>query len=179
MRVARIGNPRRVVQAALAAIEAEGFDVLVASAIIESAPVGPSLRRYANSAALIACDFGPEDVLARLQRIERAFGRRRAQRRGQRWRARALDLDIVLWSGGVFVSDDLVIPHTEMRQRGFVLGPASMIAHGWRDPVSGLSLAHLNARLSRPAARARRMACVKSASPAQQNASTQGLISFI
>ena len=89
-------------------------------------------------------------MLAALQALEHRFGRTRAQRRGQRWRARALDLDIILWSGGASHSRDLTIPHREMRGRDFVLRPAVAIARDWRDPVSGLSLAQLAARLSRP-----------------------------
>jgi 2-amino-4-hydroxy-6-hydroxymethyldihydropteridine diphosphokinase len=131
-------------------MEARGFRVLAAAPIVESAPVGPSRRRYANSAALVACECSPPEALRVLQAIERDFGRSRAQRMGQRWRARALDLDIVLWSGGIWMDPSLTIPHRELRGRDFVLGPASGIAGKWRDPVSGLSLAQLRARLAAP-----------------------------
>ncbi|MEL6738190.1 MAG: 2-amino-4-hydroxy-6-hydroxymethyldihydropteridine diphosphokinase [Pseudomonadota bacterium] len=148
-RVPGIGDPRRVVAAAFEALEAHGAKLLACGAIIDSAPIGPSLRRYANSACVVESALSPPELLRRLQSLEHQFGRTRNQRRGQRWRARALDLDIILWSGGVWASPDLTIPHREMRGRDFVLGPASAIAGHWRDPVSGLSLAHLRARLSR------------------------------
>jgi 2-amino-4-hydroxy-6-hydroxymethyldihydropteridine diphosphokinase len=63
-----------------------------------------------------------------------------------------LDLDILLWSGGLWISDNpsLAIPHNQMRKRSFVLGPASQIASDWRDPVSGLSIKHLFHRLMQP-----------------------------
>ena len=149
MRVAGVGAPRRVLSAALLALECEGVRVLEAAPVINSPAVGPSLRRYANSAALVETDLAPPDLLSVLQGIERRFGRTRAQRRGQRWRARALDLDIILWSGGTWSSPALTIPHREMRTRDFVLRPASAIARDWRDPVTGLTLAHLYARLNR------------------------------
>jgi 2-amino-4-hydroxy-6-hydroxymethyldihydropteridine diphosphokinase len=64
-----------------------------------------------------------------------------------------LDCDIVLWSGGVWRSGGrtmpLAIPHPAFAIRAFVLTPALAIAPGWRDPVSGLTLAHLHARLTR------------------------------
>ncbi len=91
---------------------------------------------------------GPGALLGELQAIEHRFGRR--DRGGQRWRARVLDLDIVLWSGGTWASPDLLIPHPAFRQRDFVLGPAAGIAPEWRDPLSGLSLRQLHARLTRP-----------------------------
>jgi 2-amino-4-hydroxy-6-hydroxymethyldihydropteridine diphosphokinase len=58
-----------------------------------------------------------------------------------------LDLDIVLWSGGPWASERLVIPHPEFRSRAFVLAPAAAVAPGWRDPVTGRTLRQLNARL--------------------------------
>ncbi|MEM1196464.1 MAG: 2-amino-4-hydroxy-6-hydroxymethyldihydropteridine diphosphokinase [Pseudomonadota bacterium] len=149
MRVVGVGPPRQVLASAFRALEQAGLTLKAVAPTMESAPVGPSLRRYANSAALIECDLAPPGLLALLQRIERDFGRTRAQRRGQRWRARALDLDIILWSAGVWTSSSLIIPHREMRKRAFVLGPATAIAAPWRDPVTGLSLKQLNARLAR------------------------------
>ena len=147
MRVAGVGDPRRVLAAALAALEAAGLALEAVSPSIASDPLGPSLRRYANAAALVASDLDPPALLAVLQRIEHAFGRRR---RGGRWRARPLDLDIVLWSGGTWLNAALIIPHPEFRHRAFVLGPASTAAPRWRDPITGLALRHLHARLTRP-----------------------------
>lgn len=149
MRVPGIGAPRRVLAAALEALEAEGLRVNAIAPVIESVAMGPSLRRYANSAALVEAAMSPRQLLAILQRVELEFGRTRSQRRGQRWRARALDLDIILWSGGVWADRALTIPHREMRRRGFVLGPAKAIAGEWRDPVTNLTLNQLDHRLCR------------------------------
>ena len=143
----RHGNPRRVLTAALGKLNKKGLHLEVASPVIESAPLGPSQRRYANGAALILTKLSPSDMLGRLQHIETKFGRRRS---GQRWAARVLDLDIILWSGGAFAGPGLIVPHPEFRQRLFVLGPAAAIAPRWRDPISGLSLRQLKARLTRP-----------------------------
>lgn len=145
MRVPGVGGPRRVLAAAFAALECEGLVLEATSPIVDSAPLGPSLRRYANAAAVVTTDHGPPAFLNILQQIERAFGRRR---RGRKWRARPLDLDIVLWSGGAWLSRRLAIPHPLFRHRGFVLGPAAAIAPAWRDPLSGRTLRHLDARLT-------------------------------
>ncbi|MEM7701740.1 MAG: 2-amino-4-hydroxy-6-hydroxymethyldihydropteridine diphosphokinase [Pseudomonadota bacterium] len=147
MRVPGIGGPRRVLAAAVRAIDEAGLRVLAAAPPIDSAPIGPSLRRYANAAVVLETGLEPPDLLSALQALEERFGRSRAQRRGQRWMARALDLDIIAWSGGAWSSDALTIPHREMRGRNFVLSPALVITRDWRDPVTGLTLAHLYARL--------------------------------
>ncbi|WP_370031266.1 2-amino-4-hydroxy-6-hydroxymethyldihydropteridine diphosphokinase [Qipengyuania mesophila] len=139
-RVPAVGRPRAVLDAAVAALAEKGWQVEAVSRWIESRPLGPSLRRYANGAALIAGDLDPPEALESLQAIERSFGR---ERRGQRWRSRTLDLDIVLWSGGAWHSADLAIPHPAFRERDFVLRPAAQIAPHWRDPVSGRTLRQL------------------------------------
>lgn len=144
-----IGNPERIIGQALDALEMDDIDLFTHSPIIASAPIGPSRRRYANAAAIVATALSPSELLDRLQHIEAHFGR---ERRGQRWRARTLDLDILLWSGGMWMESDasLAIPHPHLRHRPFVLDPASMIAGNWRDPLTGLALKQLAARLKRP-----------------------------
>jgi 2-amino-4-hydroxy-6-hydroxymethyldihydropteridine diphosphokinase len=124
-------------------------DVFSHSAVVSSTPVGPAQRQFANAAAIVSTDLMPDHLLQRLHMIEAHFGR---QRRGQKWRSRILDLDIVLWTGGMWISDspDLVIPHREAKKRGFVLGPAALIAPDWVEPVSGLTIRQLHKRLMRP-----------------------------
>ena len=142
-RHARHGPPRKVVQAAVAAL---GGKVEAISPIIDSAPLGPSRRRYANAAVVVRSKRDPQHMLAKLKRIERNFGRKP---RGPRWGPRVLDLDIILWEGGMWSSPGVTVPHITFRSRSFVLGPASAIAPKWRDPVSGLTLTQLHARLTR------------------------------
>ena len=142
------GAPPQVLRAALKALDgARRIRVKAASPIIASAPLGPSLRRYANAVAIVRSKLDPPALLARLQALEIHFGRRR---QGRRWGARTLDLDIVLWSEGPWSSRGLTIPHPAYRERAFVLAPALTIARAWRDPLSGQTITHLAARLRRP-----------------------------
>ncbi|ABC64346.1 2-amino-4-hydroxy-6-hydroxymethyldihydropteridine diphosphokinase [Erythrobacter litoralis] len=138
------GRPRAVVHAAMEELAVLGT-VTHRSPIIATAPLGAAQRRFANAAALVESELDPEAMLAGLQHIENGFGRRR----WRRWGDRVLDLDIVLWSEGAFAAPGLQIPHPAFRERAFVMTPALAIAPAWRDPVSGRSLRHLNARLTR------------------------------
>jgi 2-amino-4-hydroxy-6-hydroxymethyldihydropteridine diphosphokinase len=156
----RHGGPRAVLAAALQAmegaeLEGAGLTVLARSRVHASAPVGPSARTYANGAALVETRLDPPALLELLQEVEHSFGRRR---RGRAWSSRVLDLDIVLWSGGCWAHEDLVIPHPHFRRRAFVLGPALEICRDWRDPLTGQTLAQLHARLTRPRALPKRPA---------------------
>lgn len=143
MRHVRHGAPERVLRAAVGHLPGS---VEAIAPLIVSAPLGPSRRRYANGVAVLRTELMPEPLLARLKQIEREFGRRTG---GQRWGSRVLDLDIVLWSGGTWATPGLTIPHPAFRVRDFVLGPAAAIVPGWRDPLSGLSVRQLLARLKR------------------------------
>jgi 2-amino-4-hydroxy-6-hydroxymethyldihydropteridine diphosphokinase len=154
-RHARFGSPRRVLAAALERLESEGLRVIAAAPVVETEPIGPSIRRYANSAAVIETALEPEALLALLKRLEREFGRRAG---GRRWRARVLDLDVVLWSGGRYTSPRLIIPHPLFRERAFVLRPALAIAPTWRDPLTGATVRQLHARLTAPRALPKRAA---------------------
>ncbi|MGL5837308.1 MAG: 2-amino-4-hydroxy-6-hydroxymethyldihydropteridine diphosphokinase [Sphingorhabdus sp.] len=140
--------PPNIVEQAISALETDEIDVFAVSPTIHCAPIGPSRRCFANATAILSTSLAPPALLARLQAIEAHFGR---IKRGQRWQARPLDLDIILWSGGIWVSDhpSLAIPHPQMRARNFVLGPASRIAADWRDPLTGKTIVQLFHRLNR------------------------------
>jgi len=139
-------TPHRLVEKAIARLSREPFDALAVSTIRNTAPLGPSRRRYANAAMLVRTVLEPEDMLLRLQNMEHIAGRKRHKI----WGARTLDLDIVLWSGGCWGSGTLTLPHPLFRVRSFVLDPLAQIAGNWRDPVSGLTMRQLRMRLKKP-----------------------------
>ncbi|MEH3106227.1 MAG: 2-amino-4-hydroxy-6-hydroxymethyldihydropteridine diphosphokinase [Sphingomonas fennica] len=142
----RHGAPEGVVAAALAALAAEGIAVRAASTVHRTAPLGPGGRRYANAAAVVETALAPPALLAALKAIERRFGRRR----GRRWGARVIDLDIMLWSGGAWRSRPLVIPHAGLAHRRFVLDPLVEVAPEWRIPGGGtVRQAHARLRAAR------------------------------
>ncbi len=140
-RPGRHGGPVAEVRAAIAALEG----VRAVAPIMASAPMGPSLRRYANSVLLLDTSLSPPDMLAQLKAMERAFGRRR----GRRWGSRVIDLDIILWSGGSWHGPGLCVPHIAFRERVFVLRPLLQVAPDWRDPVTGRTIRHLHQLVDR------------------------------
>jgi 2-amino-4-hydroxy-6-hydroxymethyldihydropteridine diphosphokinase len=61
----------------------------------------------------------PEQLLARLLRIEYALGRTRETRRG----ARTIDLDLLLYGDETRATEFLRLPHARLHTRRFVLVP--------------------------------------------------------
>jgi len=94
---------------------------------------------YVNAVALLglrppAAEPEPAALLAALQALEAAAGRKR----GERNAARPLDLDIVaMGEGGHTVRDapDPVLPHPRAHLRAFVLAPLLDVAPEWVHPV--------------------------------------------
>nr|WP_232228501.1 2-amino-4-hydroxy-6-hydroxymethyldihydropteridine diphosphokinase [Lyngbya sp. PCC 8106] len=81
----------------------------------------------------------PQELLTTLLAIEDQFGRVRQER----WGARTLDLDVLLFGDLILETPDLQIPHPRMTERGFVLVPLAEIAPDWVEPVSGEAISQL------------------------------------
>ena len=138
-------RPERMLARVIQSFPLPAIGLLSASRIIATPPLGPSRRTFANAVILVETALAPPHLLETLQAIERSHGRRS----GRRWGPRPLDLDIILWSGGLWASPGLAIPHPAFRRRDFVLAPLTRIAPDWRDPVTNLAVRHLRARLTR------------------------------
>ena len=143
----RHGRPQGVVGAAIARLD-QSFGLFDASPIVLNPATGGAGRDFANAVVLVESPHDPLIMLAELQGIERAFGRRP----GRRWGTRVLDLDILAWSGGAVASRTLTIPHPRLAKRVFAIGPLAMIAPFWRL-IGPLNARHLAARLARRRAR--------------------------
>jgi 2-amino-4-hydroxy-6-hydroxymethyldihydropteridine diphosphokinase len=94
--------------------------VLRASRVYDTAPIGPPQPRYLNAVLEVETELTARGLLAVLQMAENAAGRRRE---GQRWSARTLDLDLLLFGDEIIVTPRLRVPHAELTVRRFVLAP--------------------------------------------------------
>jgi 2-amino-4-hydroxy-6-hydroxymethyldihydropteridine diphosphokinase len=105
--------------------------LLALSSLYTSRPLGPAGQPdYLNAVACLATGLTPHALLAALQAIEDRHGRVRQER----WGARTLDLDLLLYGNDILTTPDLVVPHPELENRNFVLIPLLEACPGLRLP---------------------------------------------
>lgn len=99
---------------------------LKASMLYSSQPMGPQDQPdYINAVVAIETQLTPLALLDCTQKIEQQQGR---ERKEERWGARTLDLDIILYGNKIIHNERLTIPHYGMKTREFVLYPLAEIA---------------------------------------------------
>lgn len=135
-----MGDSLAILQAAtteLAAIPGIQLDAI--SSWYKTKAVGPPQPDYLNGCVTLQVDMSPQQLLATLLAVEQKFGRVRQQR----WGARSLDLDLLLYDDLILNTPTLQIPHPRMCDRAFVLVPLAEIAPDWVEPVSGYVIKEL------------------------------------
>lgn len=122
-----LDDPAQHVQQAISDLsQADGLHLKKTSRLYRSPPMGPQDQPdYINAVAEIATDLSAIELLTVLQAIEQAHGRLRG---AQKWTARTLDLDILLYGDKIITSEELIIPHYGLYERAFVLYPLQEIA---------------------------------------------------
>ena len=101
------------------------------SSIWESEPVGGAKYPFLNCVASIQSRSEPKEILHKLKSFEQREGR---DRNPVRWGPRIIDLDIISYGELVIQAEGLIIPHSEYKNRTFVLYPLREIEPGWKDP---------------------------------------------
>ena len=103
--------------------------------VYETSAVGgpPDQPPYLNSAIRIFTTLDPFELLAATQHIENQLGRKRIER----WAARTIDIDILLFGDETIKSESLTIPHPRMHERLFVLAPLGDVAPDVTHPGIG------------------------------------------
>jgi 2-amino-4-hydroxy-6-hydroxymethyldihydropteridine diphosphokinase len=99
---------------------APGVQILRQSALYETAPWGLLEQPwYLNAVAELTTTLGPTQLLLLLKKIESDLGRTSTYR----WGPREIDLDLLLYGATRLARPGLIIPHRELENRAFVLGP--------------------------------------------------------
>ena len=122
-----LADPQAQISSALDKLaRLENCQVSQVSSLYFSRPMGPQDQPdYMNAVVAIETSLSAITLLDQLQHIEQNAGR---VRKDNRWGARVLDLDILLFAQQVINTGRLTIPHYGLKEREFVLLPLAEIA---------------------------------------------------
>lgn len=128
-----LSKPRlQISKAAQEIAKIEASNVIALSALYLSKPMGPQDQDdYINAVIALETSLSALKLLDALQAIENAAGR---VRKNNRWGARILDCDILLYGNESIENERLTVPHYGMKVREFVLLPLAEIASKLRLP---------------------------------------------
>ena len=127
---ANLGDAVATVQAAFGALDAlPGARVLRASRLYRTPAWGKTDQpAFVNAAAVLETELDARALLDAMLAIERDFGRDRASDGSDRWGARTLDLDLLLYGTDAIDEPGLRVPHPHLHERAFALVPLIEIA---------------------------------------------------
>lgn len=137
-----LGDSIGILTAALQVLaDTPGIEVEKVSSWYQTKPVGSIPQPdYINGCALLqVVQISPLQLLKTLLATEAKLGRVRRER----WGARSVDLDLLLYDDLILDTSQLHLPHPRMNERAFVLVPLAEIAPQWIEPVSGKAIAQL------------------------------------
>ncbi len=152
---ANLGDRRETIRSAVRTLrQTEGVHVAAVSELIRTqavtSPGAPEQPSYLNGAIVVETSLSCRALLELLLEIEREHGRVRAE--GEKWSARTLDLDLLLYDDVVMDEPGLTVPHPRMRERDFVLRPLAQIAPDARHPILGKTVAEMLGELEKSGA---------------------------
>jgi len=138
---ANLGDAAATVRAAQQALaELPGTRLVAASRLYRTRAWGKTAQPdFINAAALIETALPARALLDCLLAIERRFGRTRAADGSDRWGARTLDLDLLLYGDEVIDEPGLRVPHPHLHERAFALVPLLEVAPRAVIPGHGLA----------------------------------------
>ncbi len=111
-----------------------GFGIIDSSSIFETEPVGNvDQNMFYNMVLKAYYDDTPDILLEQIQLIEDEMGRTR----DVHWGPRSIDIDILFFGDMVVKTDDLELPHRELKNRKFVLTPLIELDSDLEYPETG------------------------------------------
>lgn len=103
------------------------------SSIYKTAAWGFESNDFYNICLQVSTGLNPENLIKTITEIELLLGRKRTSEK--QYRARTIDIDILLFDNEIIFSKELIVPHKEMLNRRFVMVPLAEIAPNLLHPI--------------------------------------------
>lgn len=108
-----------------------------ASAVYRSRAVGFEGDDFLNLVASFTSEKSPEAICEDIETIHNLVGR---SRKGGKWAARPLDIDLLLYNDLVMSERPVRVPREDILEYSFVLRPLAELAPGFVHPVTGRTM---------------------------------------
>ena len=133
----RLGNIKKTLNSISLS---RNFDILAVSPLYETEPWGfKNQKKFINCAVVCLCRSGPPELLNELIQIEKKAGRKS----GNRWMPREIDIDVLFFGQRKFRSKSLIIPHSLIQHRNFVLKPLADLIPEFVHPFLKKTISYL------------------------------------
>lgn len=128
------GNKLENLQQAVDLIAEKIGSVVKISSVYKTESWGFISDDFLNICIQIATSLNPEKLLKAIHEIEHSLGRTRTSEAG--YKARIIDIDVLLFDTEIIFSKELIVPHKDMLNRKFVLVPLAEIAPNLMHPIT-------------------------------------------
>jgi len=129
-----LGNKLENLQQAIDLIAEKIGAIVRISSVYKTESWGFRSDDFLNICIQISTGLNPENLLKSIHEIELLLGRKSTSETG--YKARIIDIDILLFDTEVILSKELIVPHKEMLNRKFVLVPLAEIAPNLIHPIT-------------------------------------------
>ncbi|HCE55976.1 MAG: 2-amino-4-hydroxy-6-hydroxymethyldihydropteridine diphosphokinase [Lutibacter sp.] len=129
-----LGNKLENLQQAIDLIAEKIGAIVRISSVYKTESWGFKSDDFLNICIQISTGLNPENLLKSIHEIELLLGRKSTSEIG--YKARIIDIDILLFDTEVLLSKELMVPHKEMLNRKFVLVPLAEIAPNLIHPIT-------------------------------------------
>jgi 2-amino-4-hydroxy-6-hydroxymethyldihydropteridine diphosphokinase len=128
-----LGDRLTYLRSAVEAIrKLDGVELLGASSVYETEPVGPKEQPvFYNMAVTVRTSLDPDALFRSVKSIEKDLGRKETIR----WGPREIDIDLLYFGSAVISRPDFHVPHQEIVNRNFVLVPLAELDDSFVDPL--------------------------------------------
>ena len=133
------------IKKSLELIKLEKIKILEMSSIYET-PSYPNKKnpKFLNLGIQIKCNFSPEILIKKFNKIEKKLQRTR----GAKNQPRTCDIDLIDYNGKILNTKSIILPHPKAHLRNFVLFPIKEIFPNWVHPVFNKKLDFLIKKLN-------------------------------
>mgnify|MGYP001449291129 FL=1 len=127
------GNKFENLQNAIDLIADEVGDIQKISSIYKTDALGFDGNEFLNAVVKISTYLPPETLMLTLLNLEKKIGRIRTE--NKQYSNRIIDLDIILFDDEIIFSKIVIVPHSKMLERKFVMVPLVEIAGNYMHPI--------------------------------------------